>query len=257
MAKKSRIIRAKKKLLFVIIAAALLILVLLFFKNNTSPPLQMALNQSSQLVLVTTMDWHDVTGVLQRYERDERKNWVKVGGPMAVVIGRNGVALGDERFRDQEERSRKKEGDGKTPLGIFKIGPMFGFSSKQDAAYQLNYFPLTRESICVDDSQSHYYNQLLNRNQVKKLDWNSGELMRTIATYRLGAVIQYNKDPIQPNAGSCIFLHIWKNAHTGTAGCIAMEESHLKTLLIWLSPSKNPLLLVSTKAMAVPFELRL
>jgi D-alanyl-D-alanine dipeptidase len=42
--------------------------------------------------------------------------------------------------------------------------------------------------------------------------------------------------------GSCIFLHIWAGPSKGTAGCTAMPQPRLETLLRWLDAKKRPLL---------------
>ncbi|HEX4641347.1 MAG TPA: L,D-transpeptidase family protein, partial [Chthoniobacterales bacterium] len=48
--------------------------------------------------------------------------------------------------------------------------------------------------------------------------------------------------PAKPGAGSCIFLHIWKNSRAATAGCTAMPEQDLVNLLGWLDPKDRPVL---------------
>ena len=42
--------------------------------------------------------------------------------------------------------------------------------------------------------------------------------------------------------GSCIFMHIWENDHSGTAGCTAMTEANLLKILNWIRAEKHPLL---------------
>jgi hypothetical protein len=37
-------------------------------------------------------------------------------------------------------------------------------------------------------------------------------------------------------------MHIWGGAGMGTEGCTAMPESQIKTILAWLNPQTNPLL---------------
>jgi hypothetical protein len=60
--------------------------------------------------------------------------------------------------------------------------------------------------------------------------------------YKWGIVVAHNLPPL-PGAGSCIFLHVWKNSATTTVGCTAMPEKALVTLLRWLDPAKDPLLI--------------
>jgi D-alanyl-D-alanine dipeptidase len=60
--------------------------------------------------------------------------------------------------------------------------------------------------------------------------------------YRLGIVVEHNTDPREPGGGSCIFMHIWKGADTGTSGCTAMTIANIQALLAWLNPDDEPVL---------------
>lgn len=65
-----------------------------------------SLSSSRQLMVVLTSDETAIKGQLQRYQRQNiQQRWNKVGGPIAVVIGENGLA----------PIGLKKEGDGRTP----------------------------------------------------------------------------------------------------------------------------------------------
>ena len=78
--------------------------------------------------------------------------------------------------------------------------------------------------------------------KVAKVDWHSSEQMRRDdVLYQWGVVVEHNPAAI-PGAGSCIFLHIWRNSAAPTAGCTAMAESDLVRLLRWLDPAQHPIL---------------
>src|SRR5215471_12633129 len=73
---------------------------------------------STQLIVVTTSDWNAVDGKLQRYERAvPRGDWKAVGGPIQVVVGKNGLGWGSGIFSADALRVGgsddpvKKEGD--------------------------------------------------------------------------------------------------------------------------------------------------
>jgi L,D-peptidoglycan transpeptidase YkuD (ErfK/YbiS/YcfS/YnhG family) len=66
--------------------------------------------------------------------------------------------------------------------------------------------------------------------------------------YKWGLFVQYNAHPVVKGKGSCIFLHIWENERTGTAGCTAMEEKNLIRLLRWIQAEKVPLLVQYPKS---------
>ena len=79
--------------------------------------------------------------------------------------------------------------------------------------------------------------------QVGVFDWKSSEKMLAVGEqYALGVFVAYNSYPITSGNGSCIFLHIWKDSATPTAGCTAMERPSLERIVAWLDAKKNPYL---------------
>ncbi|HEV8659808.1 MAG TPA: L,D-transpeptidase family protein [Thermoanaerobaculia bacterium] len=192
---------------------------------------------SRQAIAVVTDDANATSGTLQRYERDAPGGrWREVGAAVRVVVGRRGVAPVGE----------KREGDGRAPSGVYTLGSAFGFAPSADL--RVPYRQLRETTECVDDSASRYYNQIVDRDAVPRVDWSSAEKMRSIALYRWGIVVNYNI-PAQPRRGSCIFLHIWSGPSSTTAGCTAMAQDDLETLLHWLDPAANPRVIWSAAAM--------
>jgi D-alanyl-D-alanine dipeptidase len=215
-----------------------------------------ALMQSKQMIVVTTSDWNAVEGKLQRYERGApQEAWRPVGEPIAIVVGKNGMGWGIGVLATDDPKVRlasdpvKKEGDGRSPAGVFALGTAFGDSSQPLPGLKTPYLQLTPSIECVDDSSSKYYNRVVDRSTVVP-DWNSSEHMRNVGeAYRWGIIVGHNsgdmnsdaKPPV-PGGGSCVFLHIWGSSTRGTAGCTAMPQNQLETLLTWLDPARKPLL---------------
>ena len=152
------------------------------------------LEQSEQLLVVLTPGWESFKGKMQLYQRAKpRAQWRKAGAAMDVVVGQGGLGWGVGLAKNNWPGPVKKEGDGRSPVGVFKLGPAFGFAAAPGDQIKLDYFPLTETSVCVDDGHSHYYNQLLARSKITKPDWASGEQMRQVRLYNWGSVIQYNR----------------------------------------------------------------
>lgn len=144
-------------------------------------------------------------------------------------------------------RAPKREGDGKAPAGVFRLGPAFGFATRARASWlRTAYTPLKPTTECVDDTASRRYNLIVDRATTEYVDWNSSERMREVEGYRWGLVVAHNAAPPAAGLGSCIFLHVWAGPDKGTAGCTAMEQSDLEALLRWLDPAKAPLLVQLT-----------
>jgi D-alanyl-D-alanine dipeptidase len=206
------------------------------------------LGTSLEMMVVTTPDWDAVGGHLQRFERAKAGgHWRRVGGPIAIVVGKKGMGWGlglaptdFTETRDPLDPA-KKEGDGKSPAGVFAIGSGFGYADKAPLGWKLQYTALTPTVECVDDSSSHHYNTIVDRAKAT-LDWNSSEKMASAGiSYRWGAVIEHNPEAV-PRGGSCVFLHIWSGPDHGTAGCTAMPQEQLEPILAWLDPAKMPIL---------------
>jgi len=211
---------------------------------------------STQMMVVVTPNWDAVDGRLQRWERaSTHDSWRPVGETIPVVVGSHGLAWGIGLVPPSARHVRlarepvKREGDGKSPAGVFDLGTAFGYAAEPLPGLKLAYLALTPSVECVDDANSKFYNRVVDRSTVAP-DWKSSEHMRyTGESYRWGIVVDFNgtvmgrdRSAPQPDAGSCIFLHIWHHAGLGTAGCTAMPQSDLETLMVWLDPARRPLL---------------
>jgi len=167
------------------------------------------------------------TSKLYRYQKDSQGIWKLVGNPYAAQVGRNGVS------------ANKKEGDGKTPTGLYRLGFAFGNESKPDTV--LTYRKVTTDSYWVDDSNSKFYNTWVEGTEQK--DWDSAEHLSEAKTaYAYAVVIEYNMNPIKPGLGSAIFLHCGTKP---TAGCIAVDKSRVLEILKWLKGTSKPQILIT------------
>ena len=230
---------------------ALLLLVLSItvsaqIKKPQPPPTKIPFAESRQAVVVTTKDWNTTRGEARLYERSAAgAEWKPKGEPFQVVIGRTGLAWAQDSAPEKATQF-KKEGDGKSPAGMFPLTFAFGTSVKPE---QIT-FPYTRLvefTECVDDVNSNHYNKVVNRMQVGAFDWKSSEKMIEIPQYELGVFVAYNSYPVARGNGSCIFLHVWKDASTPTAGCTAMNRLDLERIVAWLEPGLNPYLVQLTE----------
>lgn len=211
---------------------------------------------SRQILLVTTPAPDAVDGQLQRYQRSgSGDSWQAVGHAVPIVVGKNGLAWGSGLLPAPASASPliKREGDGKSPAGVFALGTSFGYAAKALPGARLSYLALDAATECVDDTDSRHYNRIVART-AQTPDWNSAERMRDMGeSYRWGIVVDHNHIAApaagpQPAAGggSCIFLHVWKGPGNGTAGCTAMAQPEIETLLAWLDPQRRPLLVQLT-----------
>ncbi len=216
------------------------------------------IRDSRQCLLVIAENWQAQTAALYAFERDDTASqWRQRGAKIPVVVGKSGLAWGRGTADVSTLRGPvKAEGDGKAPAGVFPILSAFGYATASEARdIKLPYLSLTPDSEGVDDPRSRFYNQLVERSKIPQPDWRTSEHMRRRDDlYRWGALIGHNTSPAQPGAGSCIFLHIWRNPTSGTAGCTAMEQKHLTSLLTWLDPKATPLLVQLPREFVTPLR---
>lgn len=190
-----------------------------------------------QLIVVTTPDWDAVEGNLYRFERSTTLSpWKEVGSPIPVTVGKKGMAWGIEI----SDVPCKREGDLKSPAGIYSLGTAFGDLAHKKYAVKLSYLVIEQDTECVDDPSSGFYNQFVDA-KTEPRDWTSSEKMLEVGHYyAIGIEVKYNSDPIMPGFGSCIFIHVWKDRNSGTAGCTAMQEDNLNEIVSWLNVDKQP-----------------
>ena len=216
-------------------------------KKPEPPPMKVPFAESLQAIVVTTDDWTATTGDAQVFERKDLKSkWKAVGKEFDIVVGRTGLSWAQDSA-PEASTAFKKEGDGKSPAGLLPL--TFAFGKADTIASKLSYRKLEDQTECVDDVNSHHYNKVVGRLQVGIFDWKSSEKMAAITPeYDLGVFVAYNSYPVVKGNGSCIFLHVWKDANTPTSGCTAMAREDMERVVGWLDPKKNPYLVQMPEA---------
>jgi D-alanyl-D-alanine dipeptidase len=183
--------------------------------------------------------------------------WQMVDRPTRIVIGRTGLAWGRGLHSEVPEGiPLKREGDGKSPAGVFRLGTGIGFAPRESMGQlKIPYTQVTPDLECVDDAKSENYNRMLRRGDVDTVDWNSSEQMIDYPTaYELGVFVEHNTDPVDNGRGSCIFLHVWSGPEGRTAGCTAMEKTDMESILYWLDAEKTPVLVQLTLSLYEKFR---
>jgi len=132
--------------------------------------------------------------------------------------------------------TKKQEGDGSTPSGLYGIGNAFYIDDAPETA--LSAFQITTDTYWVDDPDSKFYNQRVET--VENKDWDSAEHMIDYSGYQYGFVVEYNLTA-EYNAGSAIFFHVGNNP---TAGCIATQAEMVKAYLAELDITRKPCVLI-------------
>jgi L,D-peptidoglycan transpeptidase YkuD (ErfK/YbiS/YcfS/YnhG family) len=193
---------------------------------TTSPKLVVdsfkTLGNAQQVILVTADNYDTKSAKIRTFE--------KADGKWKQVLTANGV-LGQKGFA-----LSKKEGDMESPTGKYTIGTAFGRYANPGT--KLPYRKITANDVWVDDSKSSLYNTWQQKPANGR--WTSAENM-DIPAYDYGFVINYNESRT-PGKGSAIFFHVGTNY---TAGCTATSKEQVVSILKWLNPEKNPVIIQS------------
>jgi L,D-peptidoglycan transpeptidase YkuD (ErfK/YbiS/YcfS/YnhG family) len=127
-----------------------------------------------------------------------------------VVLGRNGVIA----------TAAKREGDGCTPLGTFKV--LYGFYRpdriKTPTEQNFKWLPLTPALGWCDDPTDPAYNALVPAGYAASHE----ALWREDTAYDRLLVISHNL-PAIAGFGSAVFIHLLHPGKAATAGCVALS----------------------------------
>jgi L,D-peptidoglycan transpeptidase YkuD (ErfK/YbiS/YcfS/YnhG family) len=136
------------------------------------------------------------------------------------VAGRSGIG------------SIKREGDGKTPHGRFRIlGGHFRSDRLARIRTRFALKPIRRGDSWCDDPGQPVYNRL-----IRLPSRGSAENMwRQDHAYDLVLVLEYNYTSRVKGRGSAIFFHLWRSSAYPTEGCIAVAPHVMRRLLPRLS----------------------
>lgn len=194
--------------------------------------------QTKQLVTAIVDDWNATHAELALWQRTAT-GWQRTGEPWAAVIGSAGAGWGVGLHPSGREGPTKKEGDRKSPAGVFALRGVYGYADEPPRTWRMPY-EQSNDLLCIDDPASDHYTKIVDRKQVAA-DWQSAELMRRDNDlYAWVLDVAHNPDA-KPGLGSCIFLHVWASPESSTVGCTAMDKGKLEALLAGLDPQSQPL----------------
>jgi len=130
-------------------------------------------------------------------------------------IGQNGLT------------TTKVEGDNKTPIGLYALGPLYYRKEKfTRLSTKLKKIQIKKNMGWCDDVNSKLYNKPIKTNT----QFRHEKLYRNDRKYDLLIPIKYNFIKPKINKGSAIFLHLTNN-YKKTKGCIAIKEKDMLILL--------------------------
>ncbi|HYI27638.1 MAG TPA: L,D-transpeptidase family protein [Bradyrhizobium sp.] len=150
------------------------------------------------------------------------RGWL-LAGPLAlpVALGRGGI------------RANKREGDGGTPRGTFRLRRLWWRADRAPRPRTL--LPVRRirgdDGWCEDPRDRHY-------NQPVRLAPNDpgDRLKRADHLYDVIVELDHNTRPRIAGRGSAVFVHVARPGFAPTAGCVALTAPALRRLVARAGP---------------------
>ncbi|MBQ9624654.1 MAG: L,D-transpeptidase family protein [Clostridia bacterium] len=177
-------------------------------------------SKAEQLFVVAARE--KTTAWISMHQKDKDGNWKMIMSTPGF-IGREGIG-------------KTKEGDGKTPTGVFTFDRAFGIAEDPGCA-----IPYVRADENIywsgDIREGMRYNELVNIKELPELDTSSSEQIAAYPfEYQYCLNISYNAEK-KASLGSAIFLHCFGERNPSTGGCVAIPEEQMYYVMRNVSPN--------------------
>lgn len=151
---------------------------------------------------------------------NRQRGWLTAPGlVIPVALGRGGIL------------ANKFEGDGSTPLGVFRpLRVWYRADRLTRPATLLPVRAIAADDAWCEDPNDRRYNRPM------RWDGTGDRLRRDDHLYDIIVEINHNTVPRVRRRGSAVFLHLAREGFGPTAGCISMTRSSILGLLVRLSP---------------------
>ena len=178
---------------------------------------------TNQLLIVAASGMDKTTCKVSMHERDGEGNWIQIFS-VDGYVGKKGMVLDSER----------KEGCGKTPIGVYYFNKAFGIAD--DPGCSIPYIKVTKDLYWSGDMRDGMcYNEMVSINDLPELDIKSSEhLIVYTKAYQYCLNISFNEE-CTPGRGSAIFLHCMGN-NKYTAGCVAVSKDTMIKIMKRVDP---------------------
>ena len=173
---------------------------------------------AKQLFIVSAYSADATDAWISLHEKQSDGTWHMVMTTPGF-LGRNGLG-------------KTREGDGKTPTGVYHFNRAFGIAD--DPGCAIPYVKVDNDTYWSGDPRDGYhYNELVSLRDLPGLDLESGDSEHIVDYpyhYNYCLNISYNEECI-PSLGSAIFLHCFGPARPFTGGCVAIPEDHMRFVM--------------------------
>ncbi len=192
-------------------------------------PLGFATGDATQVITVVAGSAGSTTATLQAWTRAPGGGWLARTGPILAHVGADGMSTRPSEFRSA------------TPIGSFTLSQAFGADADPGTALPYthtdpSYWWISQSGPLYNTMQSCWSNCSFNQGDPNE------HLFYETPYYNYAVVIDYNRWPAVYPDGSAFFLHVTDGSPT--AGCVAIPQGDLVSIMRWLSPAAHPRILI-------------
>jgi L,D-peptidoglycan transpeptidase YkuD (ErfK/YbiS/YcfS/YnhG family) len=205
---------------------------------------------STQCLVGIADTWDSSSATLTFYQKSGGQ-WKADGAPWQARLGKSGLIWGLGIHPLPAQAPVKREGDMRSPAGVFSLGGVWGYEASIRKHPDLFYRRVTPRDLWVEDATSPQYNRNVILDRDPATPWERKQQMKQQdPAHALKLFIAHNAPPkVVPNAGSSIFFHIWRaGGARPTAGCTTMDETRLRSLIARIDPARRPVYVLLPKA---------
>jgi L,D-peptidoglycan transpeptidase YkuD (ErfK/YbiS/YcfS/YnhG family) len=182
------------------------------------------------VITVVASSTSSTTATVQAWSKAPGGGWLKVGGAIGAHVGSDGLT------------THPSETLSATPIGSFALSRAFGALANPGTG--LTYHRTTSADWWISQAGPLYNTMQTCSSGCGFALGNPNEHLAAITPeYNYAVVIEYNTTaPIVQGAGSAFFLHVTDGA--ATAGCVAIPQANLVSIMQWLNPADSPRILI-------------
>jgi L,D-peptidoglycan transpeptidase YkuD (ErfK/YbiS/YcfS/YnhG family) len=195
-------------------------------------PLSYSTGSATQVITVVAGSTSSTTATLQAWDK-LGSGWTPHGAAITAHVGSAGLS------------THPSESVSATPIGSFALNRAFGYDANPGTA--LSYHQTTSADWWISQEGPLYNTMQTCSSSCAFTQGDPNEhLSTTRPQYAYAVVIEYNTTPpIVAGAGSAFFLHVTDGAPT--AGCVAIPQANLVSIMQWLNPADSPRILIGLR----------
>jgi L,D-peptidoglycan transpeptidase YkuD (ErfK/YbiS/YcfS/YnhG family) len=199
-------------------------------------PLQFRTHRARQVITVVARSQRSTVATLQAWRKLRGGGWVRRGPRIRAHIGTDGMT-----WHASESKSA-------TPMGSFTLTRAFGH--KRNPGTNLPYLHTNPADWWISQLGPLY--------NTHQRCWSHCPFIRGAPNehlyyetpyYNYAVVIDYNTrnapGGVRQGRGSAFFLHV--TVGQPTAGCVAIPQARLVSIMRWLAPRKHPRILIGVR----------